>query len=142
VNSEHFLNSPARGSSEHEIKRLSFADLFYNLNYMADLLTNSESLIMSAILDLSNYACGVPIVEEPERNRHSMSVATLYVVLARLEERGLGWAAARIGRRCRIPAVLSTAGIGLLFVAWSIWKYYSLVSVWGSLQESLQSSTL
>jgi PadR family transcriptional regulator PadR len=69
--------------------RLNVCYLFYKLNEMADSLTNSELLVMSAALHLGNYAYGVPIVEELERNRHPMSVATVYVVLARLEERGL-----------------------------------------------------
>jgi PadR family transcriptional regulator len=56
---------------------------------MADSLTNSELLVMSAVLRLSNNAYGVPIVQELERNRHRMSVATVYVVLGRLEARGL-----------------------------------------------------
>jgi DNA-binding PadR family transcriptional regulator len=56
---------------------------------MADSLTNAELLVMSAVLRLNNNAYGVPIVEELERNRHPMSVATMYVVLGRLEERGL-----------------------------------------------------
>ena len=56
---------------------------------MADSLTNSELLVMSAVLRLSNKAYGVPIVQELERNRHRMSVATVYVVLGRLEDRGL-----------------------------------------------------
>ena len=56
---------------------------------MSDPLTNSELLVMSAVLHLANNAYGVPIVQELERNRHPMSVATVYVVLGRLEERGL-----------------------------------------------------
>jgi len=56
---------------------------------MTDSLTNSELLVMSAVLHLDNNAYGVPIVQELERNRHAMSVATVYVVLGRLEQRGL-----------------------------------------------------
>src|SRR5262245_65705897 len=56
---------------------------------MADSLTNSELIVMLAVLRLSNNAYGVPIVLELERNRHRMSVATVYVVLGRLEARGL-----------------------------------------------------
>jgi PadR family transcriptional regulator len=54
-----------------------------------DSLTNSELLVMSAVLRLGNDTYGVPIVQELERNRHPMSVATVYVVLGRLEARGL-----------------------------------------------------
>ena len=56
---------------------------------MADSLTNSELLVMSTVLHLDNHAYGVPIVHELERNRRRMSIATVYVVLARLEARGL-----------------------------------------------------
>jgi DNA-binding PadR family transcriptional regulator len=56
---------------------------------MADSLTNSELLVLLAILRLSNKTYGVPIVEELERNRSRMSVATVYVILGRLEGRGL-----------------------------------------------------
>jgi DNA-binding PadR family transcriptional regulator len=56
---------------------------------MEDSLTNAELLVMSVILRLDNDAYGVPIVQELERNRHRMSVATVYVVLGRLEARGL-----------------------------------------------------
>ena len=63
--------------------------LFYILKEMADSLTNSELLVMSAVLQLGNKAYGVPIVQELERNRHRMSVATVYVALSRLERRGL-----------------------------------------------------
>jgi DNA-binding PadR family transcriptional regulator len=56
---------------------------------MADLLTNSELLVLLAVLRLGNETYGVPIVEELERNRSRMSVATVYVILSRLEERGL-----------------------------------------------------
>jgi DNA-binding PadR family transcriptional regulator len=56
---------------------------------MTDSLTNSELLVMSAVLRLDNNAYGVPIVQELERNRYAMSVATVYVVLGRLEQRGL-----------------------------------------------------
>jgi DNA-binding PadR family transcriptional regulator len=56
---------------------------------MDDSLTNSELLVMSVILRLDNDTYGVPIVQELERNRHRMSVATVYVVLGRLEARGL-----------------------------------------------------
>ena len=56
---------------------------------MTDSLTNSELLVMSAVLRLGNKAYGVPIVQELDRNRHRMSVATVYVALGRLEERGL-----------------------------------------------------
>ena len=62
---------------------------------MVAALTNSELLVMSAVLRLNNNAYGVPIVEELERNRHRMSVATVYVVLGRLEARGL--AASTVG---------------------------------------------
>jgi len=44
---------------------------------------------MSTVLHLNNHTYGVPIVHELERNRRRMSVATVYVVLARLEARGL-----------------------------------------------------
>jgi DNA-binding PadR family transcriptional regulator len=54
-----------------------------------DSLTSSELLVMSAVLRLDNDAYGVPIVQELERNRHRMSVATVYVVLGRLEAHGL-----------------------------------------------------
>jgi PadR family transcriptional regulator len=54
-----------------------------------DSLTNSELLVMSAVLRLGNDTYGVPIVQELERNRHPLSVATVYVVLGRLEARGL-----------------------------------------------------
>jgi DNA-binding PadR family transcriptional regulator len=54
-----------------------------------DSLTSSELLVMSAVLRLDNNAYGVPIVQELERNRHRMSVATVYVVLGRLEAHGL-----------------------------------------------------
>jgi DNA-binding PadR family transcriptional regulator len=56
---------------------------------MKESLTNAELLVMSAVLHLRNNAYGVPIVQELERNLHPMSVATVYVVLGRLEERGL-----------------------------------------------------
>ena len=56
---------------------------------MTDSLTNSELFVMSAVLHLDNNAYGVPIVQELERNRYAMSVATVYVVLGRLEQRGL-----------------------------------------------------
>jgi len=56
---------------------------------MSDSLTNSELLVLSVVLRLSNNAYGVTIVQELERNRHRMSVATVYVVLGRLEARGL-----------------------------------------------------
>jgi DNA-binding PadR family transcriptional regulator len=56
---------------------------------MADSLTNAELLVMSAVLCLENHTYGVPIVEELARHRHRMSVATMYVVLSRLESRGL-----------------------------------------------------
>ena len=56
---------------------------------MTDSLTNSELLVMSAVLRLGNKVYGVPIVQELDRNRHRMSVATVYVALGRLEERGL-----------------------------------------------------
>lgn len=56
---------------------------------MADSLTNAELLVMSAVLRLENYTYGVPIVEELARHRNRMSVATMYVVLSRLESRGL-----------------------------------------------------
>ena len=64
-------------------------DLFYTLKEMDDSLTNSELIVMLAVLRLSNNAYGVPIVRELERNRHRMSVATVYVVLGRLQTRGL-----------------------------------------------------
>ena len=63
--------------------------LFYTLKEMVDSLTNSELLVLSAVLRLGNNAYGVPIMQELERNRHRMSVATVYVVLGRLEARGL-----------------------------------------------------
>jgi DNA-binding PadR family transcriptional regulator len=69
--------------------RLRCAYYFYILKEMADSLTNSELLVMSAVLRLGNKAYGVPIVQELDRNRHRMSVATVYVALGRLEERGL-----------------------------------------------------
>jgi DNA-binding PadR family transcriptional regulator len=56
---------------------------------MVDSLTNSELLVMSTVLRLDNNTYGVPIVQELERHRHRMSVATVYVVLGRLEARGL-----------------------------------------------------
>jgi DNA-binding PadR family transcriptional regulator len=56
---------------------------------MAESLTNSELLVLLALLRLGNNTYGVPIVEELERNRSRMSVATVYVTLARLEGRGL-----------------------------------------------------
>jgi PadR family transcriptional regulator PadR len=68
---------------------LKHDDLFYRLKEMADSLTNSELLVLLAVLRLSNNAYGVPIMQELERNRHRMSVATVYVVLGRLEARGL-----------------------------------------------------
>src|SRR5262249_27323039 len=69
--------------------RLRYDNFFYILKQMPDSLTNSELLVMSTVLRLNNNAYGVPIVQELERNRHPMSVATVYVVLGRLEERGL-----------------------------------------------------
>jgi DNA-binding PadR family transcriptional regulator len=54
-----------------------------------DSLTNAELLVMSAVLRLDNNAYGVPIVQELEQNGQRMSVATVYVVLGRLEEQGL-----------------------------------------------------
>jgi PadR family transcriptional regulator PadR len=68
---------------------LNHDDLFYTLKEMDDSLTNSELIVMLAVLRLSNNAYGVPIVRELERNRHRMSVATVYVVLGRLQTRGL-----------------------------------------------------
>src|SRR4029434_8162458 len=56
---------------------------------MADSLTNSELLVLLAVLRLGNKTYGVPIVEELERNRSRMGVATVYVILGRLEGRGL-----------------------------------------------------
>jgi len=56
---------------------------------MTTSLTNAELLVMSALLRLDNHAYGVPIVEELERHQQRMSVATVYVALGRLEERGL-----------------------------------------------------
>jgi len=56
---------------------------------MAESLTNSELLVLLAVLRLDNKAYGVPIVHELERNRSRMGVATVYVILARLEARGL-----------------------------------------------------
>jgi PadR family transcriptional regulator, regulatory protein PadR len=56
---------------------------------MADSLSNSELLVLLTILRLDNRAYGVPIVQELERNRSRMSVATAYVILGRLEARGL-----------------------------------------------------
>jgi DNA-binding PadR family transcriptional regulator len=64
-------------------------DLFYTLKEMADSLTNSELLVLLSVLRLGNKTYGVPIVEELERNRCRMSVATVYVILSRLEGRGL-----------------------------------------------------
>src|SRR4029453_6868097 len=62
--------------------------LFYTLKEMSDSLTNSELLVLLALLRLGNSAYGVPIVQELERNRSRMSVATVYVALGRLEARG------------------------------------------------------
>ena len=56
---------------------------------MTESITNSELLVLSTVLHLSNNAYGVTIVQELERNRRRMSVATVYVVLGRLEARGL-----------------------------------------------------
>ena len=64
-------------------------NLFYSLKEMADFLTNSELLVLLAVLRLGNKTYGVPIVEELEQNRSRMSVATVYVILGRLEGRGL-----------------------------------------------------
>ena len=64
-------------------------NLFYSLKEMTDSLTNSELLLLLAVLRLGNKTYGVPIVEELERNRSRMGVATVYVVLGRLEGRGL-----------------------------------------------------
>ena len=52
-------------------------------------LTNSELLVLLAVLRLGNKTYGVPIVEELERNCSRMGVATVYVILGRLEGRGL-----------------------------------------------------
>src|SRR5213594_1250770 len=94
---------------------------------MADSLTNSELLVMSTVLHLNNHTYGVPIVHELERNRRRMSVATVYVVFATfLIEAPLaiatGWTAARLARRCRIPAVFGMAGSLLVVGAWNVWK--------------------
>jgi PadR family transcriptional regulator PadR len=56
---------------------------------MVESLTNAELLVMSAVLRLENHTYGVPIVDELARHKYRMSVATMYVVLSRLESRGL-----------------------------------------------------
>jgi DNA-binding PadR family transcriptional regulator len=68
---------------------LSSDHLFYSLKEMVDSLTNSELLVLLAVLRLGNKTYGVPIVEELERNRSRIGVATVYVILGRLEGRGL-----------------------------------------------------
>jgi DNA-binding PadR family transcriptional regulator len=68
---------------------LSSNHLFYILKEMGDSLTNSELLVLLAVLRLGNKTYGVPIVEELGRNRSRMGVATVYVILGRLEARGL-----------------------------------------------------
>jgi DNA-binding PadR family transcriptional regulator len=75
------------GNEKHYL--LSSDDLFYSLKEMVDSLTNSELLVLLAVLRLGNNTYGVPIVEELERNRSRMGVATVYVILGRLEGRGL-----------------------------------------------------
>jgi len=83
---------------------------------MSDSLTNSELLVMSAVLRLGNKAYGVPIVQELYRNRHRMSVATVYVALGRLEERGLvtstmGEATLECGGRAKRYFRVTTKGV-------------------------------
>jgi hypothetical protein len=39
----------------------------------------------------------------------------------------MGWLAARVAWRCRIPAVICIAGTGLLVGAWTIWKSAQIV---------------
>jgi DNA-binding PadR family transcriptional regulator len=63
--------------------------LFYTLKEMADAVTNSELLVLLAVLRLGNNTYGVPIVQELERNHARIGVATVYVILSRLEEKGL-----------------------------------------------------
>jgi DNA-binding PadR family transcriptional regulator len=56
---------------------------------MADAVTNSELLVLLTVLRLGNNTYGVPIVQELERNHARIGVATVYVILSRLEEKGL-----------------------------------------------------
>jgi DNA-binding PadR family transcriptional regulator len=62
---------------------------FYILKEMKRSLNSSELLVLLVVLRLGDDAYGVPIVEELKRNRFKTGVATVYVMLGRLEAKGL-----------------------------------------------------